>query len=74
MLLAITFLLLGVLNMTFYTTFAASARRLLSTRRAQRGFNVAGGALLSAAGVYALMARRSTQLMGITSRVNTVRD
>ena len=58
--LALTFLALGTLNITFYSVFASSARRFLSTRRAQRGFNIAGGSLLSAAGVYALMAKRST--------------
>lgn len=58
--LALTFLLLATLNIMLYTMFAASARRLFSTRRAQRGFNIVGGSLLSAAGVYALMARRTT--------------
>ncbi|MEM8809996.1 MAG: LysE family translocator [Cyanobacteria bacterium P01_G01_bin.38] len=59
-LLATTFILLAVLNVALYSVFAASARRLLSTHRAQRGFNLAGGSLLSAAGVYALLARRSS--------------
>jgi len=38
--------------------FAGSARKLLSSPRAQRRFNLAGGSLLSAAGVWALLARR----------------
>ncbi|MEO1400660.1 MAG: LysE family translocator [Cyanobacteria bacterium J06635_1] len=59
-LLATTFILLAVLNVALYSMFATSARRLLSTHRAQRGFNLAGGSLLSVAGVYALLARRSS--------------
>lgn len=57
--LAITFVLMAIINATLYTVFAAKARRLLSSSRAQRGFNVAGGSLLSAAGVWALLARRT---------------
>lgn len=56
--LAVTFVVMAALNATLYTVFAASARRLLASRRAQRNFNMAGGSLLSAAGVWALMARR----------------
>jgi len=41
-----------------YAAFAGSARRLLASPRAQRRFNVAGGSLLSAAGVWALLAKR----------------
>jgi threonine/homoserine/homoserine lactone efflux protein len=58
-LLAITFVVMAVLNATLYALFAASARRLLSSRTAQRRFNVASGSLLSLAGVWALMARRA---------------
>ncbi len=56
--LATTFVVMATLNATLYAVFAASARRLLASRRAQRNFNIAGGSLLSAAGVWALMARR----------------
>lgn len=56
--LAATFVTLATLNATLYALFAASARRLLSTPRAQRGFHLAGGSLLSAAGIWALLARR----------------
>ncbi|MGQ4878675.1 LysE family translocator [Billgrantia sp. LNSP4103-1] len=56
--LAATFVTLATLNAALYALFAASARRLLSTPRAQRGFHLAGGSLLSAAGVWALLARR----------------
>jgi len=59
-LLAITFVVLAVLNATLYAVFAGSARRLLSSTVAQRRFNLAGGTLLSAAGIWALMARRTT--------------
>ena len=58
-LLAITFVVLAVFNATLYALFAASARRLLASRTAQRRFNVVGGSLLSLAGVWALMARRA---------------
>ena len=58
-LLAITFVLLATLNATLYAVFAASAGRVLASRRAQRRFNVAGGCLLSIAGVWALFAKRA---------------
>ena len=57
-LLASTFVVLAVLNATLYAVFAASARRLLGSPRAQRRFNLVGGSLLSSAGVWALLARR----------------
>lgn len=57
-LLAVTFVLMATLNATLYAAFASSARRFLSSPRALRGFNLAGGSLLSAAGVWALLARR----------------
>jgi threonine/homoserine/homoserine lactone efflux protein len=56
--LAVTFVLMASLNATLYAVFAASARRLLASPRAQRRFNLAGGSLLSAAGVWALLAKR----------------
>lgn len=58
-LLAITFVVLATLNATLYAVFAGSARRVLASSKAQRGFNVAGGSLLSLAGVWALVARRA---------------
>ena len=57
--LAITFVALATLNASLYAVFAASARKFLSTPRALRGFNVTGGSLLTAAGVWALFARRA---------------
>lgn len=56
--LAITFVSMATLNATLYAVFAGSARKLLSSPRAQRRFNLAGGSLLSIAGVWALLARR----------------
>ena len=57
--LAVTFVALATLNATLYAVFAATARRMLASPRAQRRFNFAGGSLLSAAGIWALLARRS---------------
>jgi threonine/homoserine/homoserine lactone efflux protein len=57
-LLAVTFLVLATLNATLYTVFAATARRLLASPRAQRRFNGIGGSLLTVAGLWALTARR----------------
>ena len=56
--LAITFVAMATLNATLYAVFAAAARRLLASPRAQRRFNFAGGSLLSAAGIWALLAKR----------------
>ena len=56
--LAVTFVVLAIFNATFYAVFAASAHRVLSSPNAQRGFKLAGGSLLSAAGLWALLARR----------------
>ena len=57
--LAITFVVMATINATLYAVFAASATRLLSSPVAQRRFNVTGGSLLAAAGVWALLARRA---------------
>lgn len=56
-LLAATFVVLATINASLYAWFAASARTLLASPRARRRFNIAGGLLLSAAGVWALLAR-----------------
>ncbi len=56
-LLAITFVVLATLNATLYAVFAGTARRMLESRRAQRGFNLVGGSLLGGAGLWALAAR-----------------
>ncbi|XAH24401.1 LysE family translocator [Xylophilus sp. GW821-FHT01B05] len=57
--LAATFVTMATLNATLYAVFAGSARRLLASPRAQRGFNLGGGSLLSVAGIWALLARRA---------------
>ena len=56
--LAVTFVLMAIVNATLYTVFAAAAQRMLASPRAQRGFNLAGGSLLAVAGIWALLARR----------------
>jgi threonine/homoserine/homoserine lactone efflux protein len=57
--LAITFVVMATLNATLYAVFAGSARRLLASPRAQRRFHLAGGSLLSVAGIWALLAKRT---------------
>jgi threonine/homoserine/homoserine lactone efflux protein len=49
---------MATVNATIYATFAASARGLLPSPRAQRRFNVVGGSLFSAAGVWGLLVKR----------------
>jgi threonine/homoserine/homoserine lactone efflux protein len=56
--LAATFVAMATLNATLYAVFAGAARQVLASPRAQRRFNLAGGSLLSAAGVWALLAKR----------------
>jgi threonine/homoserine/homoserine lactone efflux protein len=56
--LAATFVALATLNATLYAVFAGSARKVLASPKAQRAFNFGGGSLLSAAGVWALLAKR----------------
>ena len=56
--LSVTFVVLATINATLYAVFAATARRILSSPRAQRRFNLAGGSLLTGAGIWALLARR----------------
>jgi threonine/homoserine/homoserine lactone efflux protein len=53
-----TFVAMATFNATLYAVFADSASRLLSSPKAQRRFNLAGGSLLSVAGVWALLAKR----------------
>jgi threonine/homoserine/homoserine lactone efflux protein len=58
-LLAVTFVVMAAANAGMYSVFAGSANRLLSSPRAQKRLNLAGGSLLSAAGIWALLARHS---------------
>ncbi len=57
--LSITFVVLATINASAYATFAGTARRILSSELAQRRFNLTGGLLLTAAGLWALTARPS---------------
>ncbi len=59
--LGLTFVALAALNAGAYAIFASTARGLLASPRAQRNFNLAGGSLMSAAGVWALLAKRPAQ-------------
>ncbi len=56
--LGVTFVVLATLNATLYAVFAGNARRFLAAPKAQRRFNLAGGSLLCASGVWALWAKR----------------
>lgn len=56
--LAVTFVVLATVNASLYAIFGNVASRLLHSGRVQRRFNLAGGSLLSAAGIWALLARR----------------
>jgi len=58
--LSITFVILASLNAALYALFAASARQILRSPKAQRRFNVGGGSLLTVAGCWALSARPVT--------------
>jgi threonine/homoserine/homoserine lactone efflux protein len=53
-----TFVSMAALNATLYAIFAGSARKLLDSPRSRQRFNVAGGSLLLAAGMWGLLARR----------------
>lgn len=57
--LAVTFVVMAIINSSLYSFFAASARNMLASAQARRHFNWVGGSLLSAAGVWALLARRA---------------
>jgi threonine/homoserine/homoserine lactone efflux protein len=57
--LAVTFVSLAIVNATLYTVFAGYAATLLASSRARRCFNVGGGSLLSAAGIWTVLARRA---------------
>ena len=57
--LASTFVCMAAINSTLYAVFAVSARGLLASAGAQRRFNIAGGSLPTAAGVWGLLAKRS---------------
>ena len=56
--LSITFVLLAALNATAYAVFAGKARRILRSPKTHKRFNIAGGSMLSVAGIWALSARQ----------------
>ena len=60
--LSMTFVFLATLSAALYALFAQNARQLLSSASAQRRFNVVGGSLLVAAGIWALSARRAVSV------------
>ena len=53
-----TFVAMAIVNATLYAVCASSARRLLSSPKAQLRFNLAGGSLMSVASVWAILAKR----------------
>jgi threonine/homoserine/homoserine lactone efflux protein len=57
--LSATFVVLATVNATLYAVFAATARRILTSPVAQRRFNIAGGSLLTGAGIWALLVKRA---------------
>lgn len=59
--LGVTFVVLASTTATLYVVFAAAARRMLESPRAQRRFNTLGGTLICGAGAWALLARRQAQ-------------
>lgn len=56
--LAATFVALATINAALYAEFAGAARSLLLSQQVRQRFHIAGGLLLAAAGIWALMARR----------------
>jgi threonine/homoserine/homoserine lactone efflux protein len=55
--LAITFVALATVNATLYAVFAGYAAKLLASGKARRWFNIGGGSLLSAAGIWTAFSR-----------------
>ena len=56
--LAITFITLATIIVSMFGIFASSAHSYLTSSRIQRRFNIAGGSLLSLAGIWTLLSRR----------------
>ncbi|MGB0849559.1 MAG: LysE family translocator [Thiolinea sp.] len=57
--LASTFVALATLNASIYALFAGKASELLASPQTQRRFNLAGGSLLTIAGIWTLSAQQS---------------
>ncbi len=56
--LAATLVVMATLIALLYAVFAASVHKVLASQRTQRHFNLAGGSLLSTAGLWALLVKR----------------
>ncbi len=57
LILAITFVFLATLNASLYSFFAVTASQILSSTGAQRFFNYAGGTILIATAIWALLVK-----------------
>jgi threonine/homoserine/homoserine lactone efflux protein len=57
--LSATFVVMAFVNAGAYALFASQARRIITGPRALRAFHLSGGALLTGAGVWALLSRRA---------------
>jgi threonine/homoserine/homoserine lactone efflux protein len=56
--LAATFVVLATINAALYAEFAGAARHLLLSQQVRKRFHITGGLFLTAAGIWALLARR----------------
>lgn len=56
---SITFVVLATINAALYAIFASAANQLLKSPKAQKRYRIAGGSLLSLAGLWALTVRQS---------------
>lgn len=56
--LAVTFIMISMVNSTLYAVFASSASKRLSSSKMQKRFNRLGGSLLASAGIWVLLAKR----------------
>ena len=54
-----TFVALATLNATLFSVFSGKARQILSSTKAQKRFNIGGGSILTAAGIWALSAKQA---------------
>ena len=57
--LAVSFVILASVNTAMYSVFASTARKALTSPLAGRYLHLTGGSLLTAAGIWALFARRT---------------
>lgn len=57
--LGVSFVTLAIIGATAYALFAVSMRRWLASRHTQQVYGLAGGSLLCAAGIWALLAKRA---------------